>query len=72
MKRNQHTEEQIAFALKQWELGTPVAAVYRKLGISVAGLYNWRKKYCGLGPLSLNGCASWRRRTGSGRRWWPT
>lgn len=41
---------QIAFALKQAELGTPVEEVCRKMGISDATLYNWRKKYGGLGP----------------------
>lgn len=53
MKRSQYTEEQIAFALKQWELGTPVAEVCRKMGVSDATLYNWRKKYGGLGPSEL-------------------
>jgi putative transposase len=29
------TEEQVAFALKQAEMGTPVVAVIRKMGITV-------------------------------------
>ena len=45
--------EQIAFALKQAEVGTPVEEVCRKLGISDATFYNWRKKYGGLGPSEL-------------------
>lgn len=53
MKRTRFTEEQIAFALKQWELGTPVAEVCRKMGVSEATLYSWRKKYGGLGPSEL-------------------
>ncbi len=48
MKRSQFTEQQIAFALKQAELGTPVDEVCRKLGISDATFYNWKKKYGGL------------------------
>lgn len=32
MKKSRYTEEQIAFALKQAELGTPVNEVCRKLG----------------------------------------
>lgn len=50
MKNSKQTEEQIAFALKQAELGTPVEEVCRKMGISDATFYNWRKKFGGLGP----------------------
>lgn len=53
MKKSKFTEEQIAFALKQAELGTPVDEVCRKMGISDATFYNWRKKYGGLGPSEL-------------------
>jgi putative transposase len=41
MKRSKFTEQQIAFALKQAELGTTVEEVCRKLGISDATFYNW-------------------------------
>ncbi|MCG1040135.1 transposase, partial [Mycetohabitans sp. B7] len=34
MKKSRYTEEQITFALKQAELGTPAAEVCRKMGIS--------------------------------------
>ena len=53
MKRSRFTEEQIAFALKQQELGTSVEEICRKMGISDATFYNWRKKYSGLGPSEL-------------------
>ena len=53
MKRSRFTEEQIAFALKQQELGTSVDEICRKMGISDATFYNWRKKYSGLGPSEL-------------------
>lgn len=53
MKKSKFTEEQIAFALKQAELGTLVDEVCRKMGISEATFYNWRKKYGGLGPSEL-------------------
>lgn len=53
MKKSRYTEEQIAFALKQIELGTPVSEVRRKMGVSEATIYNWRKKYGGLGPSEL-------------------
>jgi putative transposase len=39
--------------LKQAELGTPVEEVCRKLGISDATFYNWRKKFGGLGPSEV-------------------
>lgn len=53
MKKSKSTDEQIAFALKQAELGTPVAEVCRKMGISEATFYNWRQKYGSLGPSEL-------------------
>ena len=34
MKKSRFTEEQIAFALKQAETGTPVPEVLRRMGIS--------------------------------------
>lgn len=53
MKRSKFTEDQIAFALKQAELGTSVEEVCRKMGIAEATFYNWKKKYGGLGPSEL-------------------
>ncbi len=53
MKKSRFTEEHIAYALKQAELGTPVAEVCRKMGISDATFYNWRTKYGGLSPSEL-------------------
>jgi len=53
MKTTKFTEEQIAFALRQAETGTPVAEVCRKMGVSDATFYNWKKKYGGLGPSEL-------------------
>ena len=53
MKTSKFTEAQIAFALKQAELGTKVEEVCRKLGISEATFYNWKKRYGGGGPSEL-------------------
>jgi len=53
MKKSKFTEEQIAFALKQAETGTSVEEVCRKMGISQATFYNWRKKFAGLGVSEL-------------------
>jgi len=53
VKKSRFTEEQIAFALKQAELGTKVDEICRKMGISDATFYKWRQKYGGLGPSEL-------------------
>jgi putative transposase len=53
VKKSKYTDEQIAFALKQAELGTSVDEVCRKMAISDATFYNWRKKYGGLGPSEV-------------------
>ena len=49
MKKSKFTEEQIAFALHQVDTGTAVEEVCRKVGISQATFYAWKKKYAGLG-----------------------
>ena len=53
MKKTKFTEQQIAFAMRQAETGTRVVEVCRKLGISDATFYNWKKKYGGLGVSEL-------------------
>jgi len=53
MKTSKFTEEQIAFALKQAETGTPVKEVIRKMGITEQTFYRWKKKYGGLGTSEL-------------------
>jgi putative transposase len=53
MRKSKFTQEQIAFAVKQHELGTRAEEICRKMGISDATLYKWRQKYAGLGPSEL-------------------
>jgi putative transposase len=53
MKKSKFTEVQIIFALKQSETGVAVAEVCRKMGISEATFYIWKKKYAGLGVPEL-------------------
>ncbi len=53
MKKSRFTEEQIAFALRQGELGTAVAEVCRKMGVAEATYFRWKQKYGGLGPSEL-------------------
>jgi putative transposase len=53
MKKSKFTEAQIVFALKQHETGISVEEVCRKLGITQATFYNWKKKFGGLGVSEL-------------------
>lgn len=53
MRKSKFTEEQMAYALKQAELGIRVEEVCRKMGISSATFYKWRQKYAGVGPSEL-------------------
>jgi putative transposase len=53
MKKTRYTDEQIAFALRQAETGTPVAEVIRKMGICEQTFYRWKKLYGGLGPSEV-------------------
>ena len=53
MKRKRYTEEQIAFALRQGESGTPVAEIVRKMGVTEQTYYRWKKKYAGMGVAEV-------------------
>jgi putative transposase len=48
MKKSTFTEEQISYVLHQAEVGTPVAEVCRKLGISEPTFYRWKRKFAGM------------------------
>jgi putative transposase len=53
VKKSQFTDEQIAFALKELELGTKVEEVCRKLGVSQSTVYKWRDRFNGQGHSEL-------------------
>lgn len=53
MKKSRFTESQIVFALKQHESGVSAKDLCRKMGISDATFYNWKKKFGGLGVSEL-------------------
>jgi putative transposase len=48
MKRKRFSVEQIVMALKQVELGMPMADLTRRLGISDVTFYRWKKQYSGM------------------------
>lgn len=53
MKRSKFSEEQIVFAIRQAEAGTPVGDLCRQLGVSDATFYAWKKTYAHLGVSEL-------------------
>jgi len=53
MKGKRFTDEQITYALRQAESGTPVAEVCRQLGVSEASFYLWKRKYGKLGLTEI-------------------
>lgn len=53
MKKSKFPEEQVAYALRQVEAGTPVLEVRRKLGITEQTFYRWKKKFAGMGVAEL-------------------
>ena len=53
MKKLRFTEEQITYALRQAESGTPVPDVCRQIRCSEASFYVWKKRYGNLGVSEL-------------------
>ena len=53
MRKSKCTEEQVAMALRQAEAGTPVAEICRKLQVTEATFYRWKKRFGGLGVPEL-------------------
>jgi putative transposase len=53
MPRKGHSEEQIITALQQAEGGEKVGEICRKMGVSQATYYAWKKQYAGLGVQEL-------------------
>jgi putative transposase len=53
MKRSKFSEEQIVYAIRQAEGGSPVGDLCRQLGVSDATFYAWKKKYAHLGVSEL-------------------
>lgn len=53
MKKSRFTEQQIAYALRQAESGISVEEITRKMGITQATFYRWKKKFSGMGVAEL-------------------
>jgi putative transposase len=53
MPKKGHTEEQIVAVLRQADAGEKVSDLCRKVGISEATYYAWKKQYAGLGVSEL-------------------
>ena len=53
MKKSRFTEQQIAYALRQAESGIQVEEIVRKMGITQATFYRWKKKFAGMGVAEL-------------------
>jgi putative transposase len=53
MKKSRYSEEQVAYALRQADAGTPVGDVCRQMGIAEATFYIWKKKYGHLGVAEV-------------------
>jgi putative transposase len=53
MKKTKFTEQQIAFAPRQAEVGTKVTDICRKFGICEQTFYRWKRQYGGLGVTEL-------------------
>lgn len=53
MRKSKFSEDLITMALRQGEPGTPVAQICRKLGISQATFFRWKRTYDSLGVPEL-------------------
>jgi putative transposase len=53
MKSSKYSPEQVAFAMRQAESGTPVTEICRKMGIVEQTFYRWKKKYTGMGVAEV-------------------
>ena len=53
MKSLRYSPEQVAFAMRQAESGTPVPEICRKMGIVEQTFYRWKKKYVGMGVADI-------------------
>jgi putative transposase len=53
VRKSRYSDDQIAAALRQAEAGTPIAEITRKLGVSEATFYSWKKRFGSLGTPEI-------------------
>ena len=53
MKKSRFTEQQIALALRQSESGVSLEEITRRMGVTEATFYRWKKKFAGMGVVEL-------------------
>jgi putative transposase len=53
MKHSRFSEDQVIYALRQAESGTPIGDLCRQYGIAEQTFYAWKKKYAHLGVSEL-------------------
>lgn len=51
--KKRDTNEQIVYVLKQAENGEKITDLCRKMGVSEATFYNWRKRFNGMGVSEI-------------------
>jgi putative transposase len=69
LKKSRFSDEQIAHALRQADAGTPVAEIVRKMGVSEATFYAWKKNSGRWERLKFANCANCAKRTPSSSVW---
>lgn len=53
MGRRKFTDAQVALVVRELENGARVEDVCRKLGVSEATVYNWKKRFAGMGTAEV-------------------
>ena len=53
MRRKRCSDEQIAFALRQADIGTAVQGICRKLGVPEATFCRWKKQFAAVGTVEI-------------------
>lgn len=68
MPKRGHTEEQIVAALTSQEGGDSTREICRRMGISTATFYSWKKQYAGVGVSELRELRQLREENGKLKR----
>ncbi len=69
MPKKRFSDERIAFSLRQAEAGTTVGEICRKMGISEATHYRWKRVYAGMGVSEIRRLKQLQVENGKLKRW---